>query len=135
MLLHLTGMITKQKSLDSLLQETSTLQQNKDLHIIQKPKKFGTWINRCSASGQAKAAPPPPPPPPPPQQQTSGQTASSGSSGKSKQEQLEDYEKEYLVRLEKEKADQAKAAATEAAAAAAAAAQTSKGTMPKGWTP
>ncbi|MDB3957245.1 trans-sialidase, partial [Candidatus Nitrosopelagicus sp.] len=59
---------------------------------------------------------------------------SSGSSGKSKQEQLEDYEKEYLVRLEQEKADQAKAAADEAAAAAAAA-QSSKGSMPKGWTP
>jgi len=33
-------MITKQKSLDSLLQETSTLQQDKDLHIIQKPKNL-----------------------------------------------------------------------------------------------
>ncbi|MBT4326560.1 MAG: trans-sialidase, partial [Candidatus Nitrosopelagicus sp.] len=95
-------------------------------------KKFGTWINDAPASGQAKATPPPPPPPPP--QQTSGQTASSGSSGKSKQEQLEDYEKEYLVRLEQQKADQAKAAADEAAAAAAAA-QSSKGSMPKGWTP
>ena len=95
-------------------------------------KKFGTWINDAPASGQVKATPPPPPPPP--QQQTSGQTASSGSSGKSKQEQLEDYEKEYLVRLEQEKAENAKAAAAEAAAAVAAA-QSSKGSMPKGWTP
>ena len=131
MLLHLTGMITKQKSLDSLLQETSTLQQDKDLHITQKPKNLVlglTMLQQVVKQRQLHLLPPPP------QQQTSGQTASSGSSGKSKQEQLEDYEKEYLVRLEQEKAENVKAAA-EAAAAATAAAQSSKGSMPKGWTP
>ena len=49
-------------------------------------------------------------------------------------DQLEEYEKEYLVRLEQEKAEKAKAAAEAAAAEVAAEAQ-SRGSMPKGWKP
>ncbi|MBT7359253.1 MAG: hypothetical protein HN808_01485, partial [Thaumarchaeota archaeon] len=63
--------------------------------------------------------------------------AGSASDGKSKQQELEDYEKEYLVRLEQKKVDDAKAAAEAAAAeaAATAAAQSNRGSMPKGWGP
>ena len=61
------------------------------------------------------------------------QTSSSGE--KSKSESLEDYEADYLKRLEQKKVDDAKAAAEEAEAAAAASAQSSKGSMPKGWKP
>ena len=77
-------------------------------------KKFGTWINDAPAGDQAKSAPPPPPPPPPqPEPQAS---AGSASDGKSKQAQLEDYEKDYLARLEQKKVDDAKAVAEAAKA-------------------
>ena len=129
-------MIKNQKFLVTQHQETSTLQQDKDLHIIQKPKKFGTWINDAPAGDQAKSAPPPPPPPPPqPEPQAS---AGSASDGKSKQAQLEDYEKDYLARLEQKKVDDAKAVAEAAkaeAAAAATKAQSNRGSLPKGFGP
>ena len=111
------------------------MQQDKDLHIIQKPKKFGTWINDAPAGEQAKSAPPPPPPPPQPEPQAS---AGSASDGKSKQAQLEDYEKDYLARLEQKKVDDAKAVAEAAkaeAAAAAAKVQSNRGSLPKGFGP
>ncbi len=96
-------------------------------------KKFGTWINDAPAGEQVKSAPPPPPPPQPEPQASAG----SVSDGKSKQEQLEDYEKEYLARLEQKKVDDAKAVAEAAKAEAAAAtkAQSNRGSMPKGWGP
>ena len=94
-------------------------------------KKFGTWINDAPAGEQAKSAPPPPPPEPQPEPQAS---AGSASDGKSKQAQLEDYEKEYLARLEQKKVDDAKAA-SEAAAEATAKALSTRGSMPKGWGP
>ena len=91
--------------------------------------RFGAWI--IDAPAKAQTAPPPPPPPAPePQVQ---QTSSSGE--KSKAQSLEDYEADYLKRLEQKKVDDAKAAAEEAEAAAAASAQSSKGSMPKGWKP
>ena len=99
-------------------------------------KKFGTWINDAPAGDQAKSAPPPPPPPPPqPEPQAS---AGSASDGKSKQAQLEDYEKDYLARLEQKKVDDAKAVAEAAkaeAAAAAAKVQSNRGSLPKGFGP
>ena len=93
-------------------------------------KKFGTWINDAPAGEQTKSAPPPPPPPQPEPQASAG----SASDGKSKQAQLEDYEKEYLARLEQKKVDDAKAA-SEAAAEATAKALSTRGSMPKGWGP
>ena len=54
-------MITKQKSLDLLLQETSTLQQNKDLHIIQKPKNLVLGLTMLRQVVKQKLAPPPKP--------------------------------------------------------------------------
>ena len=98
-------------------------------------KKFGTWINDAPAGEQAKSAPPPPPPPPQPEPQAS---AGSASDGKSKQAQLEDYEKDYLARLEQKKVDDAKAVAEAAkaeAAAAAAKVQSNRGSLPKGFGP
>ena len=98
-------------------------------------KKFGTWINDAPAGDQAKSAPPPPPPPPQPEPQAS---AGSASDGKSKQAQLEDYEKDYLARLEQKKVDDAKAVAEAAkaeAAAAAAKVQSNRGSLPKGFGP
>ena len=61
------------------------------------------------------------------------QTSSGGE--KSKSQSLEDYEKDYLERLEQKKVDDAKAAAEAAEAEAAASTQSSKGSMPKGWKP
>ena len=88
--------------------------------------KFGSWIIDAPASTQTQTAPPPPPPAPEPQVQQ----ASSGE-GNAKKQSLEEYEKDYLVRLEKQKADAAAAAAAKAAAAAAP--KSTRGTLPKGF--
>jgi len=58
-------------------------------------------------------------------------TGSYGGGKKSKAEELADYEKDYLVRLEQAQADAQKEAAEAAEAEAKA---SSKGSMPKGWT-
>ena len=95
-------------------------------------KKFGTWINDAPVGEQTKSAPPPP------QKSEPQVSAGSTSDGKSKQEKLEDYEKDYLARLEQKKIDDAKAAAEAAkakAAAAATKAQSNRGSLPKGFGP
>jgi hypothetical protein len=109
-------------------------------------KRFGTWINDAPAS---KQAPPPPPKPaetakpkptlpkgstPKPAEPQAQKISSSGGQQSTKQT-LEEYEKEYLARIEKEKTQQVAAAAAAAAAAATttAAAKPTRGTLPKGF--
>jgi len=79
-----------------------------------------------TTSGQTQTAPPPPPPKP---DATLPKGSGGSTSGKSKKQQLEDYEKDYFVRLDKQQAEDA------AAAAEAAKAQTSSthGSLPKGF--
>ncbi|MEE9511607.1 MAG: trans-sialidase, partial [Nitrosopumilaceae archaeon] len=74
---------------------------------------------------------------PPPPQQTQGKlpkgtAASSGGTGKSRKQELEDYEKDYLARFDLREAD----AEAEAAQAQAQASSSQKhGSLPKGFTP
>ena len=79
-----------------------------------------------SGSDSTQTAPPPPPPPPP--QPESQPQADSGK--KSKQQSLEDYEKDYLLRLEQQAEDDTAAAEEEAAAETTA---SKKGALPKGF--
>ena len=101
---------------------------HQEYRATPEAKKFGGWIIDAPASTQTQTAPPPQPAPEPQVQQTS-------SGGNAKQQSLEEYEKEYLVRLEQQKVEAAANAAAEAAAAASASTQASKGSMPKGWKP
>ena len=89
-----------------------------------EPKKFETWITNSGAQVQVESAPPPPPPPPPePEPQV--QESSSGSGKSSKQQELDEYEKGYLERYEKEHG--------EAKSTAEAGTASKKGAMPKGF--
>ena len=104
------------------------------------------------AKTQTQTAPPPPPKPSTtrgslpkgmgqPQAQVQQQTSSSSGSGKTKQEQLADYEAEYLARMERERkeAEELQRAAAELAAKRRAEGQSSsspgksRGTLPKGF--
>ena len=108
------------------------------------------------AKAQTQTAPPPPPPKPSasrgslpkgmgqPQaqvQQTQQRTSSSGGSEKSRQEQLADYEAEYLARMDRERqeAEELQRAAEELAAKRRSEGQSSsspgksRGTLPKGF--
>ena len=80
-----------------------------------------------SGSDSTQTAPPPPPPPPQPQPESQPQ-ADSGKT--SKQQSLEDYEKDYLLRLEQQ-AEEDAAAAEEAAVAETTSSK--KGALPKGF--
>ena len=67
---------------------------------------YGISLGHAAGQGQAQSAPPPPPTP----QQTQGKlpkgtAASSGGTGKSRQQELEDYEKDYVARMDKREAD------------------------------
>ena len=106
-------------------------------------------VEGVPAEAQTQSAPPPEPPkskgtlpkgmeqsssqqaPPPPQ----AETTYASDDGKSRQEKLEDYEKDYLQRLEQQRADAAAAAAEAAAAEAQAKASQTRGTLPKGFEP
>ena len=88
-----------------------------------EPKKFETWITNSGAQVQVESAPPPPPPPPEPEPQV--QESSSGSGKSSKQQELDEYEKGYLERYEKEHG--------EAKSTAEAGTASKKGAMPKGF--
>ena len=115
-------------------------------------KRFGSFsgVNMTvdGVTAQAKQAPETPAPEPPKpakgtlpkgmeQAQTSQQTQQTTNvdSGKSKSDQLADYEADYLKRLEQQKIDDAKAAAETAAAEAAAKVSANKkgGALPKGF--
>jgi len=96
---------------------------------------YGISLGHGAAQTQTQSAPPPPPPPP---QQTQeklpkGTAASSGGTGKSRQQELEDYEKDYLARLDLQQAEAAKAAAEPAQTQAQASASKTHGTLPKGF--
>ena len=80
-----------------------------------------------SGSDSTQTAPPPPPPPPPPQPESQPQ-ADSGKT--SKKQSLEDYEKDYLLRLEQQAEEDAVAAEEEAAAETT---SSKKGALPKGF--
>jgi len=71
----------------------------------------------------------PPPPPPPQSQSLPKETASSTSSGKSRKEQLADYEKDYLARLDTYYQEEAKVEAEKAQSPAS----KSQGALPKGF--
>jgi len=111
-------------------------------------KRFGSFsgVNMTAegVTAQTKQAPTPEPPKPKgtlpkgmEQVQTSQQTEQTTyvDDGKSKTEQLADYEADYLKRLEQQKIDDAKAAAEAAAAEAAAKVSANKkgGALPKGF--
>ena len=111
-------------------------------------KRFGSFsgVNMTAegVTAQTKQAPTPEPPKPKgtlpkgmEQVQTSQQTEQTTyvDDGKSKSEQLADYEADYLKRLEQQKIDDAKAAAEAAAAEAAAKVSANKkgGALPKGF--
>ena len=63
--------------------------------------------------------------------QTSQEASTSGG-GNSKQQSLEEYEKDYLARLEQQKIDDAKAA-EEAAKAEVSKPSSNRGSLPKGF--
>ena len=111
-------------------------------------KRFGSFsgvaMTAEGVTAQTKQAPTPEPPKPKgtlpkgmEQVQTSQQTEQTTyvDDGKSKSEQLADYEADYLKRLEQQKIDDAKAAAEAAAAEAAAKVSANKkgGALPKGF--
>jgi len=115
-------------------------------------KRFGTFsgVNmsvdgvKAQAQVQTQTAPPPPPPKPkgtlPKGVGDSPSVSANVDDGKSKKQSLEDYEADYLKRLEQKKIDDAKAAAEAAAAeakaqAAKAAANKKAGALPKGFEP
>ncbi|MEX0657468.1 MAG: trans-sialidase, partial [Nitrosopumilaceae archaeon] len=92
-------------------------------------KQFAGYGIVGAAQVQTYSAPPPPPPPP---QQTSSHSQQSGSQ-KSKKQTLEEYEQNYLARLEQDR--QAAEMASQAAAAAKASQDSTRGSMPQGWKP
>ncbi|MFQ5497723.1 MAG: trans-sialidase, partial [Nitrosopumilus sp.] len=67
---------------------------------------------------------------PPPQQSNYG-----GSEEKSRQEQLEDYEKDYLQRIEQQRKDDERAYQEAVEAEVKAKAQQTRGSLPKGFEP
>ena len=108
--------------------QTNTLQQEQDLAYHPPDKTFGGYsganmsVEGVEAKAQTQQAPPPEPPKPKgtlpkgmeqPQAQTNKhlqeQTSYSSSEGKSRKQQLEEYEKEYLQRIENERIEQEKA--------------------------
>jgi len=89
---------------------------------VDPPKPKGTLPKGFEQSQQTQQAPPP-------------QTSSTYAETKSRKEELEDYENDYMQRLEQERIDDAKAyqEMIAAEAKAKASAQQSRGTLPKGF--
>jgi len=112
-------------------------------------KMFGGFsgINMSVEGVTAQVQAPPPEPPKPKRgtlpkgmeqsQQTSPprQTSYGGNEDKSRKEQLEDYEKDYLQRIEQERIDQEKAYQEALAAEAKATVKPKSGALPKGFEP
>ncbi len=89
---------------------------------------YGISLGHGTAQTQTQSAPPPP-------QQTQGKlpkgtAASSGGTGKSRKQELEDYEKDYLARLDIQEAE----AVAEVEQTQASSSQ-KHGSLPKGFTP
>ena len=89
---------------------------------VDPPKPKGTLPKGFEQSQQTQQAPPP-------------QTSSTYAETKSRKEELEDYENDYVQRLEQERIDDAKVyqEMIAAEAKAKASAQQSRGTLPKGF--
>ena len=85
---------------------------------------YGISLGHGAAQTQTQSSPPPPPP-----QSLPKETASSTSSGKSRKEQLADYEKDYLARLDViyEEEEKVQAEKTQSPASK------SQGALPKGF--
>ena len=99
---------------------------------------YGISLGHGAGQAQTQSAPPPPPPPQPKPSTThgtlpKGSTTSSGGTGKSRQQELEEYEKDYLARMDQQQADAAAEAAKAAAEAAKASSSQTHGTLPKGF--
>ena len=85
---------------------------------------------------QTQQAPPPPPKPSgtlPKGMGDAPQTSASSGDGKSRQEQLEEYEKDYLQRIEQEKAEREQAYQEALQAEVEARAKQTRGSLPKGF--
>ncbi|MCV0367139.1 MAG: trans-sialidase [Nitrosopumilus sp.] len=113
-------------------------------------KRFGSFsgVNMSVEGVTAQVQSPPPEPPKPakgtlpkgmgqPQQTPQQQTNYGGNEGKSRKELLEEYENEYLQRIERERIEQEQAYLESVAAEAKAksASQTKRGALPKGFEP
>jgi len=85
--------------------------------------------SQAGETAQTQQAPPPPPKPPEPQQTTTSR------GGSSRQQELEAYERDYLIRLEKQKQEAEAQRAAEELEAEKAAQSTTQGSMPQGWKP
>ena len=111
-------------------------------------KRFGSFsgvnmsFDGVEIKEQTQQAPPPPPPEPPKPSGTlpkgmgdAPQTSASSGDGKSRQEQLAEYEKDYLQRIEQEKAEREQAYQEALEAEVEARAKQSRGSLPKGFEP
>ena len=94
-------------------------------------KQFAGYGIVGAAQVQTYSAPPPPPPPPPPQQ-ASSHSQQSGTQ-KSRKQTLEEYEQNYLSRVEQDRQEAKNA--SQAAASAKASQASARGSMPQGWKP
>jgi len=109
--------------------------------------KLESEINRLLVEKERKDQQPPPSqetpiPPEAPSQETpippeapSPTSTSTETTAKSRKEILEEYEKDYLIRLEKQKQEAEAQRATEELEAEKAAQSTTLGSMPRGWKP
>ena len=109
--------------------------------------KLESEINRLLVETERKDQQPPPSqetpaPPETPSKETpappetpSPTSTSTDSTAKSRKEILEEYEKDYLVRLEKQRQEAEAQRAAEELEAEKAAQLTTRGSMPRGWKP
>ena len=103
----------------------------------------GGTLNVEGVSAQTQQAPPAEPPKPKgtlpkgmgETQQAPPQTSSGSDDGKSRKQELEDYEADYLQRIEQQKADDEKAYQEMIEEEAKAQAQKTRGSLPKGFEP
>ena len=110
-------------------------------------KTFGAFsgvnmsVEGVEIKEQTQQTPPPPQEPPKPSgtlpkgMGDAPQTSASSGDGKSRQEQLEEYEKDYLQRIEQEKAEREQAYQEALQAEVEARAKQTRGSLPKGFEP
>ncbi|KER06017.1 trans-sialidase protein [Marine Group I thaumarchaeote SCGC AAA799-E16] len=109
-------------------------------------KRFGSFsgvnmsFDGVEIKEQTTQAPPPSEPPKPSGTLPKGmddapQTSASSGDGKSRQEQLEEYEKDYLQRIEQEKAEREQAYQEALQAEVEERAKQTRGSLPKGFEP
>jgi len=97
-------------------------------------------VEGVAAQAQTQQAPPPPPKPakgtlPKGTEQSLPQVNTSGNGNKSRKEQLEEYEKDYLQRLEQERIEMQQAESEIIEQEVAARAKATRGSLPKGFEP